>query len=159
MESFWDWTFVALWIIALIGTFLPFVPATLVIWAAALLNQAVLGFPDFSAGTWVALIGLGALAMSMDNIANLLGAARYGASRAGIIGAALGGVLGLFFFFPLGILIFPFLGALVGELAQRRSLDAAWRAAFGTLIGIMGGMVAKFLLHLVMGIIVIYSIF
>ena len=159
MEAFWDWTFVALWIVGLVITFLPFIPATWVIWGAALLHEVGLGFSDFSGWTWATLIILGALAMSMDNVANLIGAARYGASRAGIIGAALGGILGLFFLFPIGILIFPFVGAFIGELALRRTPSEAGRAAFGTLIGMMGGMVVKFLLHLVMGVIVIYRIF
>nr|WP_279232307.1 DUF456 domain-containing protein [Thermus albus] len=136
----------------------PFVPATLLILAAALLHEALVGFRELSLGVWLALGALALLAMTLDNVATLLGARRYGASRAGLWGAFLGGILGLFLG-VLGVLVLPFLLAWLFEYLSGRRIEEALRAAWGTLVGLMGGVVAKVLVHVAMGLLVIRSIF
>ncbi|RTI19646.1 DUF456 family protein, partial [Thermus scotoductus] len=82
MDTFADWLFVVLWGAGVLLTLVPFVPATLLILAAALLHEALVGFRELSLGLWLALGVLALLAMSLDNLATLLGARRYGAGRA-----------------------------------------------------------------------------
>nr|WP_279231253.1 DUF456 family protein [Thermus altitudinis] len=136
----------------------PFVPATLLILAAALLHEALVGFRELSLGLWLALGVLALLAMSLDNLATLLGARRYGAGRAGLWGAFLGGILGLFLG-VLGVLVLPFLLAWLFEYLSGRRAEEALKAAWGTLVGLMGGVVAKVLVHVAMGVLVIRTIF
>ncbi|WP_457636769.1 DUF456 domain-containing protein [Oceanithermus sp.] len=154
-----DWLFVFLWLLALVLTFVPMVPATLVIWAAALLQEAMVGFSELSTLDWVWLIGLGLLAMTLDNVAGALGAKRYGAGRAGVWGAAIGALVGALTLGPVGILIGPFLGALIAELLAGKSGAEAARAAWGSLLGVLGGVLVKFVVHLAMGWLVIEKIF
>ncbi|GAB5603080.1 DUF456 family protein [Thermus sp. FJN-A] len=158
MEALADWLFVVLWGVGVLLTFVPFVPTTLLILLAAFLHELLLGFRELSLGTWLALGVLALLAMAVDNLAALLGARRYGAGRAGLWGAFLGGLLGLFLGFW-GVLVLPFLLAWLLEYLSGRGPLEALRAAWGTLVGLMGGVVAKALLHLAMGLLVIRAIF
>jgi len=116
------------------------------------------GFRELSLSLWLALGVLALLAMSLDNLATLLGARRYGAGRAGLWGAFLGGILGLFLG-VLGVLILPFLLAWLFEYLSGRRPEEALKAAWGTLVGLMGGVVAKAIVHVAMGILVIRAIF
>ncbi|ADW22908.1 MULTISPECIES: DUF456 family protein [Thermus] len=158
MDAFADWLFVVLWGIGVLLTLVPFVPATLLILAAALLHEALVGFRELSLAMWLALGFLALLAMTLDNVATLLGARRYGAGRAGLWGAFLGGILGLFLG-VLGMLILPFLLAWLFEYLSGRRPEEALKAAWGTLVGLMGGVVAKAIVHVAMGILVIRAIF
>lgn len=158
MEAFADWLFVVLWLLGVVLTFVPFVPATLVILLAAFLHELLVGFRELSLGSWFLLGLLALLAMVLDNLAALLGARRYGAGRAGLWGAFLGGLLGLFLG-VFGVLFLPFLLAWLFEYLSGRKPEEALRAAWGTLVGLMGGMVAKVLVHLAMGLLVVRAIF
>ncbi|MFN3368496.1 MAG: DUF456 domain-containing protein [Thermus sp.] len=158
MDAFADWLFVVLWGAGVLLTLVPFVPATLLILGAALLHEALLGFRELSLGMWLALGVLALLAMTLDNLATLLGAKRYGAGRAGLWGAFLGGLLGLFLG-VVGVLVLPFLLAWLFEYLSGRKPEEALKAAWGTLVGLMGGVVAKAILHVAMGILVIRAIF
>ncbi|MBW6394836.1 MAG: DUF456 family protein [Thermus sp.] len=158
MDAFADWLFVVLWGAGVLLTLVPFVPATLLILAAALLHEALVGFRELSLGLWLVLGVLALLAMSLDNLATLLGARRYGAGRAGLWGAFVGGVLGLFLG-VVGVLVLPFVLAWLFEYLSGRKPEEALRAAWGTLVGLMGGVVAKVIVHVAMGILVIRAIF
>ena len=158
METFADWLFVVLWLLGVVLTFVPFVPATLVILLAAFLHELLVGFRELSLGVWLLLGVLALLAMVLDNLAALLGARRYGAGRAGLWGAFLGGLLGLFLG-VFGVLFLPFLLAWLFEYLSGRKPEEALRAAWGTLVGLMGGVVAKVLVHLAMGLLVVRAIF
>jgi uncharacterized protein YqgC (DUF456 family) len=158
VEAFADRLFVVLWLLGVVLTFVPFVPATLVILLAAFLHELLVGFRELSLGSWFLLGLLALLAMVLDNLAALLGARRYGAGRAGLWGAFLGGLLGLFLG-VFGVLFLPLLLAWLFEYLSGRKPEEALRAAWGTLVGLMGGVVAKVLVHLAMGLLVVRAIF
>nr|WP_027481484.1 DUF456 family protein [Deinococcus pimensis] len=149
--------FVALWIVGLVGTFVPVVPATFVIFAGALLAGYLEGF---SALSWPWLVGLGLVAVAaslVDNLAGGWGARKFGGSKAAMWGAILGGLAGLFI--PFGLLVGPFAGALLAEVVfVRRALPDAVRSAFGTLVGLLTGIAAKFVLHVLMGLLVLWRL-
>ncbi|MER3479545.1 MAG: DUF456 domain-containing protein [Meiothermus sp.] len=159
MNPLADWLFVVLWLVGLLGTFVPILPATLIILGAALLHELLVGFSELSRGAWIGLVGLTALVFLVDNLAGLVGARRYGASRGGVWGAFVGGLLGIFIVPPLGLFAMPFVGAWVGEVVTGRSASAALNAAWGTVVGMFAGMLGKFLIHLAMGILVLRAIF
>ena len=58
-----------------------------------------------------------------------------------------------------GVLVLPFLLAWLFEYLSGRRPEEALRAAWGTLVGLMGGVVAKVLVHLAMGVLVLRAIF
>ena len=158
MEVFADWLFVVLWVLGVTLTLVPLVPATLVILLGAFLHELLLGFRELSLESWLLLGALALLATLLDNLAALVGARRYGASRAGLWGAFLGGILGLSLG-AAGVLVLPFLLAWLFEYLSGRRAEEALRAAWGTLVGLLGGVVAKVLVHLAMGLVVVRAIF
>jgi len=158
VEVFADWLFVVLWMLGVALTLVPLVPATLVILLGAFLHELLLGFRELSLESWLLLGALALLATLLDNLAALVGARRYGASRAGLWGAFLGGILGLSLG-AAGVLVLPFLLAWLFEYLSGRRAEEALRAAWGTLVGLLGGVVAKVLVHLAMGLVVVRAIF
>ena len=151
--------FILLWLGALITTFVPIVPATLIIWGAALLHALLTGFQPLTWGYLLALGILAATAMLVDNLAAAWGAKKFGGSSYAAWGALIGGLVGIFLG-PLGFLIAPFLGAVLLEvLLAKKSWLEAGKSGIGTLLGILGGVGAKLIIHLGMGILVFTQIF
>jgi uncharacterized protein len=153
-----DVLFIVIWLGALLATFVPVVPATLIIWGAALVHAMLTGFVPLGWGYLAALGVLAAAAMLVDNFAVAWGAKRFGGSSYAAWGALVGGLLGMFFG-PLGFLLMPFLGAVVLEmlLGKKPTLEAI-KSGIGTLLGILGGVGAKLLIHLGMGVLVLVRI-
>ncbi|PWJ60651.1 hypothetical protein CLV98_101836 [Dyadobacter jejuensis] len=99
------------------------------------------------------LIAFGALALLMavlDIYLPVWGAKRFGGTRYGSVGAVVGLVAGLFLLPGIGLLLGTFLGALVGELLGGFPVNKAVRAAFGTFVGFMTGVVMQVMLCLAM---------
>jgi uncharacterized protein len=136
-------------VIGMIGTVLPGLPGTPVMFGGMLLAAWIDGFSRIG---WVTLLVLGvlaALAIAVDIAASVIGAQRVGASRLGLIGAAVGAVIGLSFGI-IGILIAPFIGAVTGELLSRRPLRSAARVGVATWIGLAVASIAKVAIVLAM---------
>ena len=141
---------VALLLIAgLIGSVVPALPGTVLIFAGALLYGAVTGFDPIGPGRLAILALLMVLAYGLDYVAGALGVKRFGGSRWAIAGAVVGALVGLFFGLP-GLLLGPLLGALAAEYAYTRRLSNSARAALGTVVGLLVGAVAKVGLGLAM---------
>lgn len=143
--------FVVCWIMGLAGTFIPVVPATLIIFVGTLAATLLDGLQPGDV-PWLLGVGLITVAVSqVDNLTSAMGVRRWGGSRHGAWGAAIGGLVGLFL--PLGLLIGPFGGAMVAEVAvAKRPAPLAARAAVGAVIGLLAGIAAKFVLHVLIGL-------
>ncbi|HEY3601813.1 MAG TPA: DUF456 family protein [Chthoniobacterales bacterium] len=150
MELFW-WGFtLVLMAIGLIGTVLPVLPGTAIIFGAALLHRIMLG-PAKGLG-WISLIFLALLVLAsyaIDFLGGWFGARRFGATRWGRFGAVAGAIIGIFFGLP-GLLIGPVVGALLGELLAGKKMIDAGRAGWGALLGNLGAVLGKLLIGLVM---------
>ena len=146
----WVDVLVAVLVLAgLLGTVLPGLPGTPLVFAAALVHALAHGFDPIGPWRLLALAALAGLAWALDYAAAALGAKRFGGSRWAMAGAVLGALVGLLFGLP-GLLAGPLLGALAAEYAYTRQLDRSARAALGTVIGLLLGAVAKMGVALVM---------
>lgn len=65
------------------------------------------------------------------------------ASPAAVRGTFVGTILGLFVLPPVGILVFPVIGAFLGELIFSNDVKKAFKSAFASFAGLVGGMVIK----------------
>ena len=137
-------------LIGLLGSIMPALPSTPVVFIAALLHR--LWFREDGAETWVLVVmgGITAFSLILDHLASMYGAKRFGASKYGIIGAAVGGIVGLFFSLP-GIIFGPFIGALAFEAIAGRDFKESSRAGVGATIGLLGGVVGKVACCIAMG--------
>ncbi|UQN05605.1 DUF456 domain-containing protein [Deinococcus sp. QL22] len=144
--------FLVAWIIGMIGTFIPAVPATIIIFAGTVAATLLDGFqvwPDLPFLLTFAVITF--LISMVDNVASAWGAKKYGGSKQAVWGALIGGLVGIFI--PFGLIVGPLAGALIAELfVVRKPIPEAVRAAWGTLVGLLTGLAAKLVLHLLIGI-------
>ena len=136
-------------VIGAVGSMLPAIPSTPVVFLAALGYKIYFGDNSIS---YLILAILGAItlfSLVMDYIASLVGARKLGATWRGVAGASIGGILGLFLG-PWGILIGPFIGALTFEMMGGRQFEEASKAGFGALLGIVAGTLGKFICAIAM---------
>lgn len=154
------WALSAIFILlGLAGIVLPALPGTFLVLAGIVLGAWI---DDFTRVGWIAVTAvavLAVLAWAMDYVAALLGAKRAGASRQAMIGAALGTVAGIFMGL-IGVLFMPLVGAAAGEFMARRSHSGALRVGIATWLGLLAGMLAKFVLAFMMiGIYIVALLF
>lgn len=141
--DFWLWLLaLALIAIGVAGTILPILPGLPVVFGGMLLAAWIDDFQRVGYFTLAALAAITLLSIAIDMLSSVLGARKFGASRAAVIGAAIGTVLGLFLGIP-GLIFGPFFGALLGELSARRNMMTAGKVAFGTWLGMIVAAVVK----------------
>lgn len=122
-------------VIGLIGTVIPLLPGTLLIWLTILVYAILTGFTTvtplgFAIHTLIALVtGTSDLWMS------LLGAKRGGASKRAILFGIAGAIVGTFVIPLFGTIIGYALGILLGEYQKRGDWDSALRAGLSGLAG------------------------
>ena len=126
-------------LVAFVGCLLPILPGPPIALAALVCVALDRGWDAYSAWEWGALIALVALVTVLDYVVPLIGAKKYGASRAGLWMSVLGMIVGLLFFPPFGMLGGAFLGALLGEMMAGKEGSEALRPAWGVFVGIIIG--------------------
>ncbi|UBV41862.1 DUF456 domain-containing protein [Deinococcus taeanensis] len=146
--------FLAAWIIGMVGTFIPALPATAIIFLGSVAATLVDGFqlwPDLPFLLTFLVITI--LISMVDNVASAWGARKYGGSRQAVWGALIGGLVGILPIIPFGLIVGPLVGALIAELFVVGKPPAeALRSAWGTLVGLLAGLAAKLVLHLLIGL-------
>ncbi|MEP6603469.1 MAG: DUF456 family protein [Spartobacteria bacterium] len=150
MELIWWLITIVLFAAGLIGTVVPIFPGTTIILAAAIIHRFMVGAQK-SIGwpTLALLVALTLATYALDFFASYVGAKYFGATKWGMIGAAIGAIAGLVFGI-IGLFVGPVIGAIVGEFIAGKRMIAAGRAGWGSLLGNLGGMVAKLVIALVM---------
>ena len=136
-------------LVGLVGTVLPAIPGTTLVFAGMLLAAWAGDFQHISGWTVALLAVLTLISIVTDFIASMLGTKVAGASRWAFVGAGVGALLGLFFGI-VGLLIGPFVGAVVGEAIATNHLKRAMTAGIGATIGLLFGAVAKIALAFTM---------
>ncbi len=147
---------VALWIACgilsiagLAGMILPALPGSPLLFLGFLCGAWADNFVYVGPWTLAILAVLAALTYLVEFAASLAGAKQFGASKLALAGAAVGGLVGLFFGLP-GIILGPFIGAVLGELYQMKSLGQASIAGFGAVVGLAVGIAGKLAIGMVM---------
>jgi uncharacterized protein len=129
-------------IIGFLGTALPALPGTPLIFMGAFFIAWWTDYTIIGAGPLLLLAFLGGFGFVVDIIASSIGAQRVGASGKAVLGATLGSILGLFFALP-GMILGPFVGAALGQYYHDRSIQTAAKVGLGTWIGLLVGTAAK----------------
>lgn len=158
MELFWWLIAIFLMAIGLIGAVLPVVPGPTIILAAAVIHRVMLG-AEKSVSWWIiaALVLLTLASHALDFASSYFGAKYFGATKWGMFGAVLGALVGIFFGI-IGLFAGPIIGAITGEFIAGKRMIAAGRAGWGSLLGNIGGMIAKLAIALVMIAIFLVSV-
>lgn len=124
------------------GCILPVLPGPPISYAGLLLLHFTERY-EFS-GRFLVIWGLIVVVVTvLDYMIPVLGAKKYGASKAGVWGSIIGLIIGLFILPPFGIILGPFIGAVAGEYMAGKQSNEAFRAGFGSFMGFMGGILLK----------------
>lgn len=159
MDTLWWLVSWGLILLGLAGIVLPALPGTLFVLAGIVLGAWIDGFIRVGWFAVAAVSVLAVLAWVMDYVSAVLGAKRVGASKQAIWGAAIGTVAGIFMGI-VGVFVMPLVGAAAGEFMARRDHGRAVHVGVATWLGLMAGMLAKFVLAFVMiGIYVVALLF
>lgn len=140
---------ILLWIVAavlvvvgLVGTVLPAIPGSTLVFAGIALGAWIDGFARIP--VWVVVVAglLAAATWVVDLVAGAAGAKRVGASPWAIAGAALGTIAGVFTGF-VGLLFLPLAGAAIGEFLAERDVLRAGKVGVATWLGLVIGTALK----------------
>jgi uncharacterized protein YqgC (DUF456 family) len=139
-----------LMLVGILGSFLPVLPGPPISWIGLLLLYLTKAVPD---DWWLLGITL-VIAIAvfiLDYIIPAVGTKKFGGSKAGMFGTVVGLLVAIFFpvLGPFGIIIWPFVGALVGELANKADNKTALKAAFGSFLGFLTGTFMKFVIAVI----------
>ncbi|MEM7382426.1 MAG: DUF456 domain-containing protein, partial [Bacteroidota bacterium] len=139
-----------LMLLGILGSFLPVLPGPPVSWIGLLLLMLTKAIPDDWWFLGITLV-VALLVFAMDYIIPAVGTKKFGGSKAGMIGTTIGLVVAIVF--PIlgifGIIVWPFIGALVGELANKADQKTALKAALGSFIGFLTGTFLKFVVAVI----------
>ncbi|MBS3681493.1 DUF456 family protein [Ornithinibacillus massiliensis] len=149
---------VVLFIVSFIGVIYPIIPSVLLIWIGFLLYQFGINSDELGWLFWIAVAILTVLLFVADIVANSYFVKKFGGSKWGERAAAIAVIVGSFIIPPFGIIIIPFIAVLVIEMMQKRTLKEAFMASIGSLLGFLGGTVAKVIIQMVMIIIFVFTI-
>jgi uncharacterized protein len=138
--------------VALLGVVLPGLPAVPFALLGAVLAAWMTGFEriDVSLLVWVAV--LTALAQGVDLLGTYFGSKYFGARRPGLVGGLVGALVGIVVFPPWGLLAGALAGAILAELATGRPGKEAFEAGIGALLGTLTGVIGKFVIVIVIGV-------
>jgi uncharacterized protein YqgC (DUF456 family) len=136
---------ILLMLLGVAGAFLPVVPGVPLNFVVFL----AYGFFDRweSYGFWIMfLMGLlTVVSLVFEQLAGAMGAKKFGAEKAGMIGSVLGAILGLVLFNIPGLILGTFLGAAAAEMCfNKKKLKEASNAGVGALVGCLCGSMFKF---------------
>jgi uncharacterized protein YqgC (DUF456 family) len=124
--------------VGLLGSFMPILPGTLIVWGAVLFYAwPVDGFATFSPWVFALITLVGLVAGTADIWLPMLGAKKTGASWRTLVVGLIGGVAGTFLL-PLpifGTVIGYGAGILLAEYIRHGAWRPAWRATLGGVIG------------------------
>lgn len=141
---------VALFTGSFLGLVFPILPSVLFIWLGFIIYAFGMDGEQLNWLFWVAMLLITFLLIISDIVANSYFVKRFGGSKVGERAAAVAVIIGSFITPPFGIIYVPFLTVFIVEMIIKRTMKEAFYASVGSLIGFLGGTVAKVILQLVM---------
>jgi len=132
------------------GIVFPVIPSTPMIWLGVFIYAVCDGFESIS---WLLLLIFAVLtiiSLVLDYLGGIIGAKKYGATKWGMIGSVIGGIGGFFMGGIIGLIFGPFFGAVLLELIFDKDITGAFKSGVGTLVGFLGGAIAKLAIGVIM---------
>ncbi|MDR1314296.1 MAG: DUF456 domain-containing protein [Deltaproteobacteria bacterium] len=141
------------------GAFIPLIPGLPLNWLV------LLGYGFWSDwgpyGFWTMFWSGLAVAAGLvcDQLAGAMGAKKFGASRAGMIGAFVGAIVGVIALNIPGLILGTFFGAMIAEIQfDKKEAKAAADSGLGALLGCLAGGVFKFMISMVLTVAYIWLV-
>lgn len=141
------------------GIIVPIIPSIPLIWLGSFIYAV---FTHFEKITWVILLIFALLtifSIVLENIGNVYGAKKFGATKWGIIGSVVGTGVGFYTGGPIGLILGPVIGTIVFEFIGGKGYKGALKSGLGNFVGFLGGSILKFVVGLAMIIVFIWKVF
>lgn len=141
------------------GIIVPIIPSIPLIWLGSFIYAI---FTHFEKITWVVLLIFALLtifSIVLENIGNVYGAKRFGATKWGIIGSIAGTGVGFYTGGPVGLILGPVIGTIIFEFIGGKGYKGALKSGLGNFVGFLGGSILKFVVGLAMIIVFIWKVF
>lgn len=133
-------------LLGLAGTILPILPGIPIMWVAMLGYGWYSDWAYYGLATMIVTGLIVILSLVVDQLASVMGAKKFGATKAGMIGSVVGAILGAIFFSLPGLILGTFFGAMAFEMAfSRQDLKNSLASGTGALLGFLAGSLFKFM--------------
>ncbi|HHT9158935.1 MAG: hypothetical protein A3G70_00650 [Planctomycetes bacterium RIFCSPLOWO2_12_FULL_39_13] len=146
-------------IVGMAGIIVPIIPSIPLVWLGAFIYAI---FTHFEKVTWMVLLIFAILtifSIVLENIGNVYGAKKFGATRWGIIGSIAGTGIGFYMGGPIGLILGPIVGTVIFELIGGKGFRGALKSGLGNFVGFLGGSVVKIIVGLTMISIFVWKVF
>ena len=143
----------------LAGIIVPIIPSIPLIWLGTFFYGL---FTHFEKITWLTLAILAVVTIAsivFENLANIYGAKKFGATRWGIFGSIIGTGVGLYLGGPVGLILGPAIGTIVFEVVGGQSYKGALKSGLGNFVGFLGGSLLKIIIGLTMIAFFLWKVF
>ena len=148
MEILYWAIIIVLFIISFIGLVYPIIPSVLFVISGILAYGLFFTFEPFNWLFWIIQALFVIMLFGADYVSNLIGVKKFGGSKAGVWGSTIGLLIGPFVIPVVGIILGPFIGAVLAELLVHRvGIVEAFKIGFGSVIGFITSVVAKFIIQ------------
>ncbi len=154
------WTvIICLFILSMVGLFVPIIPAVAAIWLGFVLYHFYINNSELTTMFWIVMVVFTVILIGSDLVTNRYFVNKFGGSKESQWGAILGVIIGIFVYPPFGIIIVPLVLVFIIEIIGQRTVKEASLASVGALAGFLSGIVAKFIIQSIMIVWFLMTIF
>ncbi|MBZ5753896.1 DUF456 domain-containing protein, partial [Metabacillus rhizolycopersici] len=150
MDILWWATVAILFILSFVGIIYPIIPSIVVLWGGFAVYHFLINSNELSIWFWIGMLVITVVLIAADIIANSYFVKKYGGSKTSERIATIATIIGSFIIPPFGIILIPFLAVLVTEYIIQKNWLKAIKVGSATVVGFLGGSIAKVLIQLLM---------
>jgi len=154
MDVLWIAIGIIVLLIGLVGCVLPVIPGPAVSYVSLLILQLKQNAPFQDKTNLLILLGFVMVVVTvLDYIVPVIGTKKFGGSKLGVRGSTIGLIIAVIILPLMGIVIGPFglfgliggpfLGAYIGETMTGKDSNTSLKAAFGSFLGFITGIIMK----------------
>jgi uncharacterized protein YqgC (DUF456 family) len=144
LDALWWILVFILFFLAYAGLIFPVLPDSPFLLAGFALYHFMIDSSKLGSAFWITVILLTLLLFFVDHLSSVIAVKKYGGTGWSIAASVAGIVIFPLILGPIGIIVGPFVLVLLLEWVLKKSLGEAFKVAFGTLVGFVGGALVKF---------------
>lgn len=125
-------------LVGMAGIVAPIIPSIPLIWLGAFFYAV---FTHLEKVTWMVLLVFALMtifSIILENLGNVYGAKRFGATRWGLVGSIAGTGVGFYMGGPIGLLLGPIVGTIIFEIIGGKGYKGALKSGLGNFCGFSG---------------------
>ncbi|MCD2138937.1 DUF456 domain-containing protein [Salinicoccus halitifaciens] len=150
MEILWWILVIVSFILGFVGVIAPVIPSVVVFWVGFLIYHFLINSETLTWMFWLVAAVLTALVFVSDLVANSYFVKKYGGSKKSEAAAIIGVIVGMFIYPPFGVIFVPFVFVLALEFISTKDINAAFRAAVGSLLAFFASSAFNFVIYVLL---------